>query len=68
MKNDFNNNNLVIKAEQNEEFERSVWIYGKLIDIGDIGEINFDCRISGIPNGLEKYMRFITPFIFERWC
>ena len=31
------NNNLVISAEQNEEFERSniCWICGKLIEIGD---------------------------------
>ena len=101
------NKNLVITAEENEEFERCniCWICGKLIDIGDnktrdhchvTGKyrgsahwscnINlkiskkvpvifhnlkgydshlifrklskFNCKISVIPNGLEKYMSF----------
>ena len=83
------NKNLVMTAEQNEEFERTniCWICGKLTDIGDQKvtdhchvtggsshwkcNINlkiskklpvilskFDCKISVIPNGLEKYMSF----------
>ena len=92
--------NLVMTAEQNEEFERTniCWICGKLIDFdekvrdhclitgkyrgaGNLkiskkisvifynlkgygshiifkGLSNFNCKISVIPNGLEKYMSF----------
>ena len=108
MKKQFNKN-LVMTAEQNEEFERSdiCWICGKLIDISDqnardhchiksgnnykgashwscninlkIGKklpvmfhnlrgydshltfkelSKFNCKVCGIPNGLEKYVNF----------
>ena len=92
--------NLVMTAEQNEEFERTniCWICGKLIDFDEKvrdhchitgkyrgaanlkisknvpmifhnpkgygshiifkGLSNFNCKISVIPNGLEKYMSF----------
>ena len=100
------NKNLIMTAEENEEFERSIicWIYGKLIEnegkIRDHCHITgnyrgsthwscninlkitkkvpvifhnlrgydshlifeelskFNCRVSVIPNGLEKYMSF----------
>ena len=106
IKNHFNKN-LVMTAEENEEFERSniCWICGKLIEIGDnkvkdhchitgkyrgschwsynnnlktskklvvifhnlkgydshliFKKLNkFNCNVSVIPNGLEKYMSF----------
>ena len=46
MKNHFNKN-LVITAEQNEEFERTniCWICGKLIDIDEKGRDH--CHITG---------------------
>ena len=92
--------NLIMTAEQNEEFERTniCWICGKLIDFDEKvrdhchitgkyrgaanlkisknvpmifhnlkgygshiifkGLSNFNCKISVIPNGLEKYMSF----------
>ena len=42
------NKNLVMTAEQNEEFERSniCWICGKLIEIGD-NKVRDHCHISG---------------------
>ena len=103
------NNNLVMTAEQNKEFEKSniCWIFEKLIDVNDVKvrdhchvtsgnnykgpahwscntnlkfskklpvilhslkncdshlifkELNkFDCKISVVPKGLEKYMSF----------
>ena len=42
------NKNLVMAAEENEEFERSniCWIYGKLIDIDD-NKVRDHCHITG---------------------
>ena len=45
------NNNLVLTAEQNEEFERSniYWIYGKLIKIGE-NKVRDHCHIKSGKN------------------
>ena len=52
------NKNLVITAEENEEFQRSniCWICGKLINIGD-NKIRDHCHISGKYRGPTHYFR-----------